>query len=307
MLSVKKMLLHRPSLEEVAEVLRSGLSKNFSSSEVSVTDCPNLTQAPFDLAAEGLSGQPRIVDIGGPDYLKPWPQKNKLYDFQSVANLAELPEAFIIGAGAGPHHKVGVNCELVCNVKLGENANNKTHIAKVNVPDGLYLLEKETSGEFSLMGNFLLSEGKPGQVLEIKARNRIGDENFVSCIHKTLTAHYGDKAVGIAGTFLLQTGKANIHVMPDFATTPIETDEETDRWLRFYEMDAPLIHVGEIVSADPEKLHLRQEHFHCFSHHGQGGHYHYDTTPDNASYLAYFNLADAVYRIDLPETQKFVF
>ncbi|CAG5125818.1 unnamed protein product [Candidula unifasciata] len=307
MLSVKKMSLYRPSLEEVAEVLRNGLSKNFSSSEVSVVDCPNLTQAPFDLAAEGLGGQPRIVDIGGPDYLKPWPQKNKLYDFQTVANLAELPEAFIIGAGAGPHHKVGVNCELVCNVKLGENASNKTHIAKVNVADGQYILEKETSGEFSLMGNFLLSEGKPGQVLEIKARNRTGDENFVSCIHKTLTEQYGEKAVGIAGTFLLQTGKANIHVMPDFATTKIETDEETDRWLRFYEMDAPLIHVGEIVSADPEKLHLRQEHFHCFSDHGQGGHYHYDTTPDNASYLAYFNLADAVYRIDLPENQNFVF
>ncbi|XP_059145588.1 ester hydrolase C11orf54 homolog [Physella acuta] len=307
MLPVQKMQLHQPSLNEVAEVLREGLSKNFSLVEVNVVDCPDLSTAPFDLADKGICGQPRIVDIGGPDYLKPFPQKQKIYDFDNVAKLAELPGALLLGAGAGPHHKIGVNCELVCNVKLGQRSNNKTVIAKVDENDGTYILEKDPSGEFSLMGNFLVSEGKQGQVLEIKAKNRIGSENFVSCVHKTLTAHYGEKAVGLGGTFLLQTGKANIHVMPDFATTALETDAQTDEWLRFYEMDAPLIHVGEVVSADPEKLHLRQEHFHCFSDHGQGGHYHYDTTPNNASYLAYFNVAEFVYRIDLPEQRNYVF
>uniref|UniRef100_A0A0B7ARP3 DUF1907 domain-containing protein n=1 Tax=Arion vulgaris TaxID=1028688 RepID=A0A0B7ARP3_9EUPU len=302
-LPVQKMALHQPSLSEVAEVLQKGLAQNFSFSEVSVVDCPDLTKPPFDLAAEGLGGQPRIVDIGGPDYLKPWPQKNRLYNFESIADLAELPGSFLIGAGAGPHLNVGVNCELVCNAKLGLNARNRTRIVKVDEKVGTFKLEEETSGEFSLMGNFLISEGKPGKVLEIKAKNRTGTENFVSSIHKTLTAHYGDKAVGVGGTFLFQTGKANIHVMPDFPTTPFENNEQIDSWLRYYEMDAPLINVGEIVSADPENLNLRREHFHCFSNHGQGGHYHYDTTPDNASYLAYFNLGEVLYRIDLPEAK----
>lgn len=307
MFPVQRMNLHHPSLAEVAEVLRNGLEKNFVSVEVNVADCPDLTKLPFDLADTGISGQPRIVDVGGVDYLKPLPQKNKIYDFKTIAELSELPECFIMGAGAGPHHKAKVNCELMCNAKLGQNAVNKTRIAKVDDKDGSYILEEDSSGEFSLMGNFLISEGKPGKVLEIKAKNRIGNENFVSCLHKTLTAHYGDKAVGLGGTFLLQTGKASIHVMPDFSATPIITDAETDHWLKFYEMDAPLIHVGEIVSADPEKLHLRQEHFHCFSHHGQGGHYHYDTTPNDASYLAYFNVAESLYRIDLPDNRNFVF
>ena len=47
---------------------------------------------------------------------------------------------------------------------------------------------------------------------------------------------------------------------------------------------------------------LRDEHFHCFSMHGQGGHYHWNTTPDEVEYRGYFVLADNVYRIDQPPT-----
>ena len=48
-------------------------------------------------------------------------------------------------------------------------------------------------------------------------------------------------------------------------------------------------------------LKLRMEHFHCFSDHGHGGHYHYDVTPDDVSYLGYFNVGDVLYRVDEPE------
>lgn len=45
---------------------------------------------------------------------------------------------------------------------------------------------------------------------------------------------------------------------------------------------------------------LRIDHFHCFSTHGQGGHYHWDTTPADVLYRAYFVLAEYIYRIDQP-------
>lgn len=66
----------------------------------------------------------------------------------------------------------------------------------------------------------------------------------------TLAEHYGDKIVGMGGTFLIKKGKARQHVMPDFSKTPIHTDEEVDKWLKFYEMTAPLIAVGTFVSGD---------------------------------------------------------
>lgn len=47
-------------------------------------------------------------------------------------------------------------------------------------------------------------------------------------------------------------------------------------------------------------LDLRIEHFHCFSDHGEGGHYHYDVTPDHVHYTGFFSLAEKLYRIDRP-------
>ena len=46
---------------------------------------------------------------------------------------------------------------------------------------------------------------------------------------------------------------------------------------------------------------LRLEHTHCFSDHGAGGHYHYDSTPEQAEYLGYFTVCDRLFRIDEPQ------
>lgn len=43
------------------------------------------------------------------------------------------------------------------------------------------------------------------------------------------------------------------------------------------------------------------QHFHGWGEHGDGGHYHYDTTPDEVEYEGYFALARSVVRIDRPE------
>lgn len=56
---------------------------------------------------------------------------------------------------------------------------------------------------------------------------------------------------GFGGTFLLKEGKAKQHIMPEFSTEPINSDEEVEKWLHFYNMSAPLIAVGTLVSADP--------------------------------------------------------
>lgn len=55
-----------------------------------------------------------MVELGGVPYLLPVVQKEKLYDLKDVATLAEVPRAFIIGAGAGPWPYAGVNCEVIC-------------------------------------------------------------------------------------------------------------------------------------------------------------------------------------------------
>ena len=45
---------------------------------------------------------------------------------------------------------------------------------------------------------------------------------------------------------------------------------------------------------------LRIEHTHCFSTHGDGGHYHQDVTPEHVVYEGYFTPAERLFRIDRP-------
>ncbi|XP_045673985.1 ester hydrolase C11orf54 homolog isoform X2 [Phyllostomus hastatus] len=92
---------------------------------------------------------------------------------------------------------------------------------------------------------------------------------------------------------------------PEFSSCPLNSEEELNKWLHFYEMKAPLICLPVFVSKDPG-FDLRLEHTHFFSHHGEGGHYHYDTTPETVEYLGYFLPAEFLYRIDQPkETHSF--
>ncbi|GJQ71658.1 hypothetical protein Trydic_g11354 [Trypoxylus dichotomus] len=294
-------------LDEVAEVLRKGLQNNFKNVTVEVVICPDLSKAPFTLAAPGLGGKQSLIEIGGPPYLLPLVQRDKVYDMNDIIKLISMDSAFIIGAGAGPFPFAGVNCEGILNLAIvNGNVNQQTRISKV-AEDGLPVQIKlpNTETRCALLANLFFSEGKTGKVLKVNAKTRTGDDDFIASIRKTLATHYGDKIVGLGGTFLLKEGKAKQHVMQDFSTTPINSDEELNNWLRFYNMSAPLIAVGTLVTGEYD-LDLRVQHFHSFSHHNEAGHYHIDTTPDTVEYLGYFNLAEVIHRIDKPaETHKF--
>ncbi|KAI4461183.1 hypothetical protein MML48_5g00014484 [Holotrichia oblita] len=257
---------------------------------------PNLTEV-----AEGLGGKPALVEIGGPPYLLPLVQRSKLYNMQDIAKLINMDPAFIVGAGAGPFPFAGVNCEGILNLEIANGTvNQQTRISKVT-GDGLAEQIKLPNSETrcALLANLLFSEGKTGKVIRVHAKKRIGNDDFIASIRKTLAEHYKDKIVGLGGTFLLKEGKAKQHVMPDFSVTPLNSDEDLNKWLHFYNMSAPLIAVGTLVTGEYD-LDLRVQHFHSFSHHNEAGHYHIDTTPDTVEYLGYFTVAEAIHRIDRP-------
>lgn len=49
------------------------------------------------LCTAGLCGEPAIVDIGGPKFLTPLPQLDKLYSFKDIASLIGKPACFMLG------------------------------------------------------------------------------------------------------------------------------------------------------------------------------------------------------------------
>jgi Domain of Unknown Function (DUF1907) len=265
-------------------VLENGLKTNFAEVTVEIVDCPDLTQEPFHLASGGLGGDHTIVEFGGPPFLLPIVDRSKVYDLVPLLRNIdgyETKEFFTAGAGAGPWPLFEQNCEGMLNLKVGSDGTltNKTHVARTldrktielsNVP------ENET--RCALLGNLFLCEGENGKVLKVTAKKRIGSENFISSIRLTLVEHFPkEKTVALGGVFLLKEGKVKQHVMDQFSKVPLNTEEELNEWLTFHEMRSPLTAVGTLVTNEAD-LDLRLQHFHSFSQHGEGGHYHYDVS-----------------------------
>ena len=299
-LAVQKVELNPPLLNDLIHCIENGLQQNFKSASASIETCPDLQQAPYNLAFAGLCGSPRIADVGGQPNLAPTPDFTKKYDLLNIARLMEMPESqgALLGAAAGPFDIVGMNSELMPNLswKNGEIL-NETHYAKVGDDDST-LCKRLPSHDCALMANLFGSAGVSGPVLHITASLRTGPLNFIEAIRKALRDAFDTRTISLGGVFLILKGKARLHVMPGFSPTPLITDEQKQEWLRFYEMEAPLVCLSVLHSHDPG-LNLRIEHTHCFSDHG-GGHYHCDTTPEDIQYEAWFNIAEVLYRIDRP-------
>jgi hypothetical protein len=143
-------------------------------------------------------------------------------------------------------------------------------------------------------------DGERGPVLHINAKKRTGQQDFVGCIRAGLAESYGaSQPIGLGGVFQIATGNVHAHVMPDFSKEPLDTDEQVQQWLKWFTMHAPLTCLSTIVT-DSLGSDFRQEHTHFFSAHGQGGHYHYDTTPSNVEYDGYFVPCAKIYRVGKP-------
>jgi len=299
---------HKPldivPLQQIAEVLQTALRQNFKEAQVNVVDCPDLTAKPWGLAAPGLGGNPRVLDIGGVPYLMPTVTKDKLYEMKDYPRLTgSAGSGLIIGAGAAPWPFLNRNAEMMPNLYVDKDGevNQETRITRTLDEDNSFMTSKlpPTETRNSLLGNLFISDGSQGQVLKIHASNRTGDKNFVTAIREALVESFPDKSLGLGGVFNIVKGKAKMHVMPDFSPCPLNTNEEVDNWLKFYEMSSPLTVLSVLVANDPG-LDLRVEHSHGWGENSQGGHYHYDTTPEEVEYLAYYSLAEVCYRIDRP-------
>jgi len=74
---------------------------------------------------------------------------------------------------------------------------NGTHYAFVNQRNGECSLQRVPANEdettFALMANLYVCEGKPGKVIKVCAKKRIGKLDFISCMQKALEDYYKPK------------------------------------------------------------------------------------------------------------------
>jgi len=314
------------AIDEVVSVIHNGLKHNFHEVRVEVVDCPDLKQPPFSLASSGISGNPILVDVGGVHNINLVKNHHAKFHLRDVFAQIGRPNAFIIGPGAGSNSVVGCNCELMANLKLcggetiekmnnnnnnddnndnNDNDNQNNNLSKVASldKDGRILLANYSSEEIGVLANLFASDGLPGKVIEIEVSKRIKDKNFISCIREALAEHFGpQKPIGLGGVFIISGPSSRFkgHVMPDFASYDFVDPAQVEDWLQFFQIDTPATCLSTILSHDVGSKGFRLEHTHFFNDFGQGGHYHYDTTPETVHYRGYFSICQAAFRVSGP-------
>lgn len=228
------------------------------------------------------------------------PQYHGLYyDMGLVSEKAGIPGGYVMGAGAGAKPYCGSNAELMPTLCTGAGGDNTSRYAVVG-PEGEMVLKPYHDDRVAILANLLVSDGLPCDVIEVRVKIRKGEKNFVTAMREGLAEQVGDSHLGLAGVFTVVNGKCKAHVMPDFKTTVMVDGPEVMEWLKFYEVDPGMTLMSVLLTGDPTggSLNLRLEHTHFFNDKlGQGGHYHYDVTPDDVEYFGYFAPADAIYRI----------
>lgn len=212
-----------------------------------------------------------------------------------------------MGASCAPFVVTNAIGEYMPNILVSrDQETNKTvvrhgsHYAKMNCDKKSYTTKPFDSDLLNVLGNVFVSENKTSPVIRVHAKKRIHPDgkSITEAMGSILNQLYPNEAVSMGGVLLIKSGSINVHVMPcEFGKERLDTVDKINNWLNFFDADAPIVCQTVFHSKDPG-LDLRMEHTHCFSDHDQGGHYHYDTSPDTIEYEAYLNFAQDLYRVD---------
>ncbi|KAJ8876284.1 hypothetical protein PR048_024194 [Dryococelus australis] len=151
---------------DIPTVLNKEMKSNFSSVDVQVVMCPDLTKEPFTLASKGLGGQPRLIELGGVPYLMPVYKREKLYDIKDVAKLTEIEPAFIIGPSMGSWSFRDTSSEMAVNVEVKNgNVSNHSRITWLDKDEKIVVEQlPDDEPHCGLVGNLLCCQGTTDKV-----------------------------------------------------------------------------------------------------------------------------------------------
>ena len=142
--------------------ISNGLSENFKTVEVEVVDCPNLRD--WDCPSEGISGNQKIIDVGGEPYMHDPKFIGAEFDYQEISRIIDSEKSYALGAGSGAMSCLDGHCgELVINENLITDE-SRSIIARVS-PDKKCIVEKYSAKKHGGLGNIYYTDGKQVQFL----------------------------------------------------------------------------------------------------------------------------------------------
>jgi hypothetical protein len=310
-LKIEKSKFKEYSLNKISQALQSGLSNNYKVVEVSIVDCPNLRD--WDCPSEGISGNQKIIDVGGEPYMHDPKLIGAEFDYEEISKMIGSEKSYALGAGSGAMSCLDGHCgELVINENLITDE-SKSIIARVG-KNKECIAEKYTARKHGGLGNVFYTDGVRGKVIKIKIKGRSGEQgSLTQAMRKALSDNLQIKNndhMALAGVFRILKGKIRSHVQPDYKDIKHEYyDPEQMKcvkdFLQFYEPVGPELQGYCVLwTGDPTggNLNLRESgehtHFHSYTKENIAGHYHFDVTPNEIEYEGYFNTAAEVHRVN---------
>ena len=310
-LKIEKANFENISLEKIAEALQKGLVENYKEVEVSTENCPNLKK--WGCPAEGISGNQKIIDVGGEPYMHDKKLIGTEFNYEIIAKKIGSEKSYALGAGSGAMSCLDGHCgELVINENF-ITSESKSIIAMVGERKQC-ISKKYEDKKHGGLGNIYYTDGKKGKVIKLKIKERIGKQGSLpqamrSALSKNLNTN-NNNHIALAGVFRILSGKIKSHIQPDYADIKHEYYDEklmkcTKDFLQFYEPVGSKLQCYSILwTGDPSggRLDLRESgehtHFHSYDDNSEAGHYHYDVTPKDIEYECYFNTAEEIHRVN---------
>ena len=310
-LKIERAKFNNPSLQIVAKGLEKGLRANYQDTKVEIIDCPNLKK--WDCPSEGISGNERIIDVGGEPYMHDKKYIGTEFDYEEISKKIGSENSYALGAGSGAMSCLEGHCgELVINENLITN-DSRSIIAQVG-KNKECITKKYTARKHGGLGNIFFSDGKIGKVIKILLKKRIGNQGSLpQVIRNSLIENIAlekNDHIAMGGVFRVLKGAVKSHVQPDYDDIKHEYYDPklmkcTKDFLQFYEPVGPNLQCYSVLwTGDPTggNLNLRDSgehtHFHSYNKKSEAGHYHFDVTPDEIEYECYFNLAHEVCRVN---------
>ena len=298
---------YQPEQSELLGALRDGLGLHFRFVDISMENCPDLTE--FGLASSGLSGSTALFEFGGEPYAHNPKYRGAKVNIEEMVRASGHQDAKIMGAAMADAAVINNNSgEMIPNARVAGPILSR--VARVGA-DRQCIVENYDSLICGPIANLFVSEGKPGQIIRIELRTRFGDQpSLTQAIRESLTSITGgDRQIGMGGAFKLLHGRVRSHVMPNYDCL-VEGYYDTEKelvvkdFLQFYEHMGPnLLCLCTLWTGDPTggELNLRTSGEHTHFYHQddnkqQAGHYHGDVTPDEVHYVGYFQLAGQIIR-----------
>ena len=95
-LKIERAKFNNPSLQIVAKALEKGLRANYQDAKVEIIDCPNLKN--WDCPSEGISGNARIIDVGGEPYMHDKKYIGTEFDYAEISKKIGSENSYALGA-----------------------------------------------------------------------------------------------------------------------------------------------------------------------------------------------------------------